>query len=268
MTNYTFDFTDQTVFITGASRGIGAATAKLFAKSGARVVVNYRKDRAGADQVSAAITAAGGQSMPLQGDAGNEDDVRRMMDAVGAQWGPVRVLVHNASAINRAYFLDATLNDFDLMFSANVRGPFLMSQLAAQQMIAQQAQGAIAAGVGGSIIHISTILARQTITNRTLYAATKGALESLTRAMALDLARHHIRVNAVAPGLIYTQALRDGISALGEENFTKYIPFDRFGDPMEIASVVAFLASDAASYITGALIPVDGGLGVVEAGPK
>ncbi|MCB1441244.1 MAG: SDR family oxidoreductase, partial [Nitratireductor sp.] len=179
---------------------------------------------------------------------------------VGEQWGPVRVLVHNASAINRAYFLDATLDDFDGMFDANVRGPYLMSQLAAQQMIA--------AGAGGSIIHISTILAQLTIQNRTLYAATKGALESLTRAMALDLARHNIRVNAVAPGLIYTQALRDGISALGEENFTKFIPVKRFGDAHEIASTVAFLASDAASYITGALIPVDGGLGVAEAGPK
>ena len=260
MTNVSFDFTDQTVLITGASRGIGAATAQLFAQSGARVVVNYRADQAGAEQVSAAITAAGGQAMPLQGDAGNVDDVRRMMATVGEQWGPVRVLVHNASAINRAYFLDATLDDFDGMFDANVRGPYLMSQLAAQQMIA--------AGAGGSIIHISTILAQLTIQNRTLYAATKGALESLTRAMALDLARHNIRVNAVAPGLIYTQALRDGISALGEENFTKFIPVKRFGDAHEIASTVAFLASDAASYITGALIPVDGGLGVAEAGPK
>ena len=260
MTNVSFDFTGQTVLITGASRGIGAATAQLFARSGARVVVNYRADQAGADQVSAEIIAAGGQAMPLQGDAGNVDDVRRMMATVSAAWGPVRVLVHNASAINRSSFLDATLDDFDLMFGANVRGPYLMSQLAARQMID--------AGAGGSIIHISTILAQLTIQNRTLYAATKGALESLTRAMALDLARHGIRVNAVAPGLIYTQALRDGISALGEENFTKYIPFKRFGAPEEIASAVAFLASDAASYITGALIPVDGGLGVTEAGPK
>lgn len=260
MGNYAFDFSNHTVLITGASRGIGAATAKLFARSGARVVVNYREDRAGAEQVAAEIAAADGQAMVVQGDAGDENDVRRMMETVGAQWGPVRVLVHNASAINRSYFLDATLGDFDLMFGANVRGPYLMSQLAAQQMIA--------AGVGGSILFISSILARQTIPNRTLYAATKGALESLTRALALDLARHRIRVNAVAPGLIYTKALRDGISALGEENFTKYIPFERFGHPEEIASVVAFLASDAASYITGALIPVDGGLGVVEAGPK
>jgi 3-oxoacyl-[acyl-carrier protein] reductase len=260
MANYAFDFTGQTVFISGASRGIGAATARLFARSGARVVVNYREDRAGAEEVVAEITAAGGQAMVVQGDVGSEDDVQRMVETVSAQWGPIRVLVHNASAINRKYFLDVNLDDFDRMFGANVRGPYLMSQLAAQQMIA--------AGIGGSIIYITSILARQTVANRTLYAATKGALESLTRALALDLAPHHIRVNAVAPGLIYTKALRDGISALGEENFTKYIPFHRFGDPQEIASVVAFLASDAASYITGALIPVDGGLGVVEAGPK
>ncbi|MBK8796774.1 MAG: glucose 1-dehydrogenase [Anaerolineales bacterium] len=260
MTNYTFDFTNQTVLITGGSRGIGAATAQLFAAAGARVVINYRADQSGAEQVSAEIAAAGGQAMPLQGDAGHEDDVRRMMATVGKQWGPVRVLVHNASAIDRSPFLEATLDAFDGMFGANVRGPYLMSQLAAQQMVAQ--------GTPGSIIHISTILARQTIQKRTLYAATKGALESLTRAMALDLAPHNIRVNAVAPGLIYTQALRDGIAALGEENFTKYIPFKRFGDAGELASVVAFLSSDAASYITGAVIPVDGGLGVVEAGPK
>jgi 3-oxoacyl-[acyl-carrier protein] reductase len=259
MSNYSFDFCGRTVFISGASRGIGAATAQVFAESGARVVVNYREDRQGAEEVSAAIDAAGGQAVVLQGDVGREEDVRRMIDTVGAQWGPLAVLVHNASAIDRSPFLAATLDQFDLMFGANVRGPYLMSQLAAQQMIA--------AG-GGSIIHISTILARQTIQNRTLYAATKGAMESLTRAMALDLAQHGIRVNAIAPGLIYTQALRTGMAKLGEENFVKYIPQQRFGDPREIASVVAFLASDAASYITGALISVDGGLGVAEAGPK
>lgn len=253
-------FSGQVVLITGASRGIGAATAELFAEQGARVVVNYREDREGAEQRAASITASGGEALAIQADVGNEKDVQRLMDTVATQWGPVRVLVHNASAINRDHFLSATPEQFDMMFGANVRGPFLMSQLAAQQMIA--------AGMGGSIIHISTILARQTIEKRTLYAATKGALEALTRAMALDLARHHIRVNAVAPGLIYTKALRDGIAALGEEKFIKYIPLDRFGEPREIASVVAFLASDAASYITGALIPVDGGLGVLEAGPR
>ena len=173
MTTDSNTFSGQTVFITGASRGIGAATAALFAEQGAQVVVNYREDRAGAEEVAAAIMAAGGQALVMQGDVGSEEDVRRMMAAVADQWGPVQVLVHNASAIDRSNFLKATPEQFDLMFDANVRGPYLMSQLAAQQMIA--------AGVGGSIIHISTILARQTIMNRTLYAATKGAVESLTR---------------------------------------------------------------------------------------
>lgn len=251
---------DQVVWVTGASRGIGAAIAQRFAELGARVVVNYRTDAAGAAQVSAAIAAAGGHALLQQGDVGSEADVRRMVDAAAAQWGPVRVLVHNAAAIDRSPFLDAALDQFDLLFGANVRGPYLMSQLVAQQMIA--------GGRGGSIVHISTILARQTIANRTLYAATKGALESLTRAMALDLAPHGIRVNAVAPGLIYTQALRAGMASLGEENFVRYIPLQRFGDPSEVAAVVTFLASEAASYITGAVIPVDGGLGVAEAGPR
>ena len=253
-------FEGQAVLVTGASRGIGAATAIHFAELGALVVVNYREDAAGARETAAAIEAEGGRVAVLQGDVGSEADVERIMQVVAGEWGHLRVLVHNASAINRDHFLKASAEQFDTMFGANVRGPYRMSQLAAQQMIA--------AGVGGSIIHISTILARQTIPNRTLYAATKGALEALTRAMALDLAAHHIRVNAIAPGLIYTKALRDGIAALGEENFVKYIPLGRFGSPREIATVAAFLASDDASYISGAVIPVDGGLGVLEAGPR
>lgn len=260
MNTCTFSFSGQTVFITGASRGIGAATAKRFAAGGACVVVNYREDRAGAELVGREIEADGGQVLVLQGDVGSADDVRRMTDAVFTDWGPITTLVHNASALDRAGFLDVGLDQLDLMVNANVRGPFLMSQLVARRMIAD--------GVRGSIIHISSILARQTIPNRTLYASTKGAIESLTKAMALDLAPHGIRVNVVAPGLIYTEALKAGMVAIGEEHFMKVVPLKRFGDPDEIASVVAFLASDAASYITGTLIGVDGGLGVLEAGPR
>lgn len=260
MNAYTFSFTDQVVLISGASRGIGAATAHLFATSGARVVVNYREDREGAERVCHDIEAGGGRALMVQGDVGCVDDVRRMIDTVVAAWGPIAVLVHNASAPDRSSFLDATLDQFDLMFGANVRGPYLMSQLVTRHMIA--------AGIAGCIIHISTILARQTIPSRTLYASSKGAIESLTRAMALDLAPHHIRVNAIAPGLIYTGALKAGMVEAGEENFVKYVPLQRFGDPNEIASVVAFLASDAASYITGVVLGVDGGLGVLEAGPR
>ncbi len=260
MNSSTYAFQDQTVFISGASRGIGAATARLFGASGARVVINYREDREGAESVARELQACGGQALVQQGDVGSVDDVQRMLEAVSAAWGPVTVLVHNASAPDRSGFLDASLDQFDLTYAANVRGPFAMSQMVARNMIA--------ANVAGCIIHISSILARQTIPNRTLYASSKGAIESLTRAMALDLAPHGIRVNAIAPGLIYTNALKAGMVAMGEENFVRYIPLKRFGDPDEIARVVAFLASDAASYITGTLISVDGGLGVLEAGPR
>ncbi|MBL8093648.1 MAG: SDR family oxidoreductase [Anaerolineales bacterium] len=260
MNSSTYAFQDQTVFISGASRGIGAATARLFGASGARVVVNYREDRDSAESVAHDIQSGGGQALVLQGDVGSVADVQRMLEGVTAAWGPVTVLVHNASAPDRSGFLDATLDQFDLTYAANVRGPFAMSQVVARNMIA--------AGVAGCIIHISSILARQTIPNRTLYASSKGAIESLTRAMALDLAPHGIRVNAIAPGLIYTNALKAGMAALGEDNFVRYIPLKRFGDPDEIARVVAFLASESASYITGTLINVDGGLGVLEAGPR
>jgi NAD(P)-dependent dehydrogenase (short-subunit alcohol dehydrogenase family) len=264
-------FANQVVLITGASRGIGAATAHHFAALGATVIVNYREDRAGAERVvaeigaDAAIASAGGRAVPWQTDVGDTDAAVQMVEAVAAAYGPVRVLVHNASGINRSLFQEVTAAQFDEMINANVRGPFFMSQAVARQMAAAEP---LFAGQRGSIVHISTILATLAIRSRTLYIATKGAIEALTRAMALDLAPMGIRVNAISPGLIYTAALQAGITHLGEENFIKHIPLNRFGDPAEIATTIGFLASPAASYITGALIPVDGGLGVVEAGPK
>src|SRR5262249_53393152 len=120
---------------------------------------------------------------------------------------------------------------------------------------------------GGSIIHISSILAQLTIENRVAYSLTKSAVEGLTRGLALDLAEHNIRVNTVAPGLIDTKALRAAIGS-DRENIETFIPGGHFGLPAEVARVIVFLASDAASYINGALIPVDRGLGIREAGPR
>jgi NAD(P)-dependent dehydrogenase (short-subunit alcohol dehydrogenase family) len=253
------DFQDRIVLVTGASRGIGAATALELARRGAHVVINYREDKSGAENTHAQIQAMGGKALVVQADVGNEADIRRMMETIANEIGALRAVIHNASPGNRAHFLDVTLEDFDFMFNGIVRGPFLMSQLAARQMIA--------AGQGGAIVHVSTILSKLAIPRRTLYIAAKNAIEGLTRAMAMDLVEHKIRVNTVSPGLIYTEALRTNMKALGEDKFTPYLPGKRFGTAEEVAAAIVFLASDAASYINGTLLAVDDGLGVREAGP-
>jgi NAD(P)-dependent dehydrogenase (short-subunit alcohol dehydrogenase family) len=153
-----------------------------------------------------------------------------------------------------------TLEQLDAVLDTNIRGVYYLSQLVARKMAVRRK---------GAIIHVTSILAQQTIPGRTAYAASKGALESLTRAMALDLAPYQIRVNAVAPGLIRTEMLLSGLP--GEafiQDLQRFIPFKRFGEPEELARAIVFLASPAASYISGALIPVDAGLRVMEAGPR
>lgn len=252
-------FTDRVVLVTGASRGIGAATALAFAHEGARLVVNYRSDEAGARRAAEAIETAGGQAHVLQADVGQPAHIERLVATVEEQVGPLAVLVNNAAAFNRDTFLEVTLTDWDQLWTTNVRGVFYLSQLVARRMAARRQ---------GCIIHISSILAQLAVPMRTAYCATKGALESLTRAMALDLAPYNIRVNAVSPGLILTEALLDGMPDPGRQaEVQQHIPHGRFGHAEEVARVVVFLASETASYINGAVIPVDGALGAREAGP-
>jgi NAD(P)-dependent dehydrogenase (short-subunit alcohol dehydrogenase family) len=182
-----------------------------------------------------------------------------MVEMVEGGLGPIDVLINNAAAFQRAHFLEVSLEEFDRLFATNLRGVFYLSQLTARRMASRRK---------GCIVHISSILARQAIPERTVYIATKGAIESLTRAMALDLARFNIRVNAVAPGLIQTEALISSFHGSDEEaKVRRYIPGQRFGQPEEIAQVVVFLASEAASYINGALIAVDSAMSVMEPGP-
>ncbi len=253
-----FPFDDAVVLVTGASRGIGRATALAFAQAGAQVILNFRADVAGAQETRAAIQAEGGQAHLWQANVSDVARLERELPELEARVGPISVLVNNAAAFNTQPFLEVPLDELDRLWATNVRGLFRLSQLVAQGMVARGA---------GCIIHVSSILAQHAIPARAAYITTKGAVESLTRAMAVELAPHGVRVNTVAPGLVRTQAL---LSAIGdpqlEASLEQGIPLGRFARPQELAQSVLFLASPAASYITGALLAVDGGLSALEAG--
>lgn len=252
-------FVDDTVLITGSSRGIGAATAQAFAAEGARVAVNYRNDEQGAADTRQAIVDAGGTAEVFQADIGRADDVARLAAEVEASLGPVSVLVNNAALIDRSSMFDLSLEALDTVWQANVRGLFQLSQLVAAGMVERGR---------GAIVNLSSILARLGVANRCAYIASKGAVESLTRAMALELGPAGVRVNAVAPGLIATEALLAGMRDPDvQAAVQRHIPEGRFGRPEEITAAIVFAASPEASYLNGTVIGVDGALGAAESKP-
>ena len=252
-------FEGQTVLVTGSSRGIGASTAIAFAAEGARVAVNYRRDEAGAVATRQAIVDAGRTADVFQADIGNEVDVARLAREVESSLGPVSILVNNAALIDRSSIFELSLEAFDTVWHANVRGLLQLSQLVAPGMVERGT---------GAIVHVSSILARLGVMNRSAYIASKGAVEGLTRAMALELGPKGVRVNAVAPGLIATEALLAGMRDEAVQTAVqRHVPEGRFGRPEEITAAILFAASSEASYLNGAVIGVDGALGARESTP-
>ena len=246
----------QVVLITGASRGIGAATARLAAGRGYAVVVNYVANRAAAEQVTGDIAAGGGTAVAIQADVSSEADVARMFGEIDRRFGRLDALVNNAGITARA----ARVEDIDVarlerMFAVNVTGPFLCAREAIRRMSTTRGGG------GGAIVNVSSKASRFGSPNEYVdYAASKAALETFTIGLAKEVAAHGIRVNAVLPGVTDTEihAITGDASRL--ERFARIIPMKRIGQPDEIARAILWLLSDEASYATGTLMDVTGGL--------
>jgi glucose 1-dehydrogenase len=244
------------VIVTGGAKGIGHAIARRFAEEGAHVVIADIDAAAAARCADELADLGGAASIHVKADISKRLDVHNMVAAAIEAFGGVDVLVNNAGIVHAADFLDVTEADFDRVLGVNLKGAFLAGQAAARQMVAQ-----IEAGTKpGAIINMSSVNAVFAIANQVPYSVSKGGIAQLTKVMALSLAAHGIRVNAVGPGSIMTDMLASvNSNAEARNRILSRTPMGRIGEPAEIAAIVSFLASDAASYITGQTIYADGG---------
>ena len=237
--------------VTGASRGIGRATALALARAGLDVAVNYRQARVAAEGVVAEIRALGRQAAALQADVSNGSEARRLVAQTVEQLGSLNVFVSNAGMLEKAAILDVTEESWDRMFSINARGAFLCAQAAARHMVA--------AG-SGRIVFVASSGALMAEPHLAAYASAKGAVVSLARAMALELAVHNITVNVVLPGTTLTgMASTSTASPEALQRVLSRYPLGRLGRPEDTAAAIAFLASEDAGWITGQTLVVDGG---------
>ena len=241
-----FGHAGRVCLITGAAQGIGAACVRRFAAEGAHVVL------ADVDDARGAALAAELSGLYVHCDVGDKAQVDQLVRQALDWQGRIDVLVNNAGIFRAADFLDVTEEDFDAVLRVNVKGSFLVGQAVARTM-AQAGRG--------SVVNMSSVNGTLAIPNIASYNVSKGGINQLTRVMALALAPHNIRVNAVAPGSIATELAAKAVLTSDEakKKILSRTPMGRLGEPSEIADVVAWLASDAASYVTGEIVTVDGG---------
>lgn len=247
--------------VTGAAQGIGAAVARAFADNGAHVVISDVNEIGGAALVRS-IASAGGTAVFCRADVGDKRDAERLIAHAVEAFGRLDVLVNNAGIVHAAEFTDLAEEDFDRVLRTNLKGAFLCGQAAVRQMLNQAPRAeAEAHGSRGVVINMSSVNAVLAIANQVPYTVSKGALNQLTKVMAIGLADKGIRVVGIGPGSIATEMLRNAVltNEAAKTRILSRTPMGRLGEPEEIARVAVFLASDDASYLTGSTLYPDGG---------
>jgi 3-oxoacyl-[acyl-carrier protein] reductase len=234
--------------VTGSSRGIGRGIAERLSQDGASVVINYISNMDKAEEVVAAITSGGGTAVAVQADVCRIDGIQQLFENTLEHFGRLDILVNNAGIRIAPTVADLQEEEFDRLFAINVKGPFFACQQAAHQI-----------SDGGRIINISSAVTRMMLAGYSIYAASKAAVDQLTRVFAKEMGGRNITVNAVAPGPVDTELMREGKTEEQIQQMAQMAAFGRLGKVEDIADAVAFLASDDARWITGQVIHVNGG---------
>jgi 3-oxoacyl-[acyl-carrier protein] reductase len=241
----------RVALVTGGSRGIGASICRELAGAGASVAVNYARDAAAAADVCGQITAAGGVAQAVQGDVASADGAASLVAAVESGIGPIEILVNNAGITRDDLIMRLSEEDWRDVIDTNLGGAFFTCRALSRPMLKRRS---------GSIVNISSIVGVRGNAGQTNYAASKAGLIGLTKALAKELGGRGIRVNAIAPGYIATE-LTDALPDAARDAILANTPLGRLGEPSDVARAVRFLCSDAAAFITGDVLAVDGGLG-------
>lgn len=242
----------EIALVTGGSRGIGRACALALAKEGAEVIINYVSNEKAAEQVCEEIRSLGGTASSLKFDIGNPTETQESLQGLLKEKKLISILVNNAGITCDGLMMRFPVEDWDSVLNTNLRGAFITSQAVIRSMMKERK---------GSIIHMSSIVGITGNAGQAAYCAAKAGLIGLTKSMAKELASRNIRVNAVAPGYIETD-MTHVLTPEQKDGILKSIPLGRVGKPEEIADAVVFLASSRSNYITGQVIPVDGGMGM------